>query len=129
MVSVLHPEKLLIKLTTRAQEVYSLYFLFVSFYSPLSPPVSEPLTNKGVLLSTLLQDILHPSHYLLNVLLQVANKLGILTKKNLLQHCELLSPPPPRISPFRNAFSMKIVVLISNVEARESWGLRRHSSW
>jgi hypothetical protein len=28
-------------------------------------------------LSTLLQDILHPSHRLLNVLLQIANKLGL----------------------------------------------------
>jgi hypothetical protein len=59
------------------------YFLFVSFYSPLSPPVSEPLTNRGVLLSTLLQDILHPSHHLLNVLLQIANKLDLSNKKNL----------------------------------------------
>jgi hypothetical protein len=56
-------------------------FQFVSFYSPLSPPVSEPLTNRGILLSTLLQDILHPSHHLLNVLLKIANKLD-LTKKN-----------------------------------------------
>jgi hypothetical protein len=56
-------------------------FLFVSFYSPLSPPVSEPLTNGGVLLSTLLQDILQPSHHLLNVLLQIANKLGLSNKK------------------------------------------------
>jgi hypothetical protein len=30
-----------------------------------------------VVLSTLLQDILHPSHRLLNVLLQIANKLGL----------------------------------------------------
>jgi hypothetical protein len=51
------------------------------FYSPLSPPVSEPLTNRGVLLSTLLQDILHPSHHLLNVLLQIANKLGLSNKQ------------------------------------------------
>jgi hypothetical protein len=36
-----------------------------------------------VLLSTLLHAILHPSHHLLNVLLQDANKLG-LTKKKLL---------------------------------------------
>jgi hypothetical protein len=28
-------------------------------------------------LSTLPQDILHPSHHLLNVLLQIANKLGL----------------------------------------------------
>jgi hypothetical protein len=54
---------------------------FVSFYSPLSPPVSEPLINRGVLLSTLLQDILHPSHHLLNVLLQIANKLGLSNQK------------------------------------------------
>jgi hypothetical protein len=39
--------------------------LFVSFYSPLSPPVSEPLTKRGVLLSTLLHAILHPSHHFL----------------------------------------------------------------
>jgi hypothetical protein len=43
----------------------------------MSPPVSEPLTNRGVLLSTLLQYILNPSHHLLNVLLQIANKLGL----------------------------------------------------
>jgi hypothetical protein len=49
---------------------------------PPSPPVSEPLTNRRVLQSSLLQDILHPSHYLLNVLLQTANKLGISNKKN-----------------------------------------------
>jgi hypothetical protein len=55
--------------------------LFVSFYSPLSPPVSEPLTNRGVLLSTLLHVILHPSHHLLSVLLQIANKLGLSKKK------------------------------------------------
>jgi hypothetical protein len=34
-----------------------------------------------VLLSTLLQDILHPSHHLLNVLLQIANKLDLHLKK------------------------------------------------
>jgi hypothetical protein len=44
---------------------------------PLSSPVSEPLTNRGVLLSTLLHAILHPSHHLLTVLLQIANKLGL----------------------------------------------------
>jgi hypothetical protein len=53
-------------------------------YSPLSPPVSEPLTNRGVLLSTLLQDILHPSHNLLNVLLHIANKLGLSNKKKVI---------------------------------------------
>jgi hypothetical protein len=36
---------------------------------------------RGVLLSTLLQDILHPSHHLLNVLLQIAYKLGLSNKK------------------------------------------------
>jgi hypothetical protein len=46
----------------------------------LSPPVSEPLTNRGVLLSTLLQDILYLSHHLLNVLLQIANKMGLSNK-------------------------------------------------
>jgi hypothetical protein len=66
-----------------SSNLYQLYFLFVSFYSPLSPPVSKPLTNRGVLLSTLLHDILHPSHPLLNVLLQIANKLGLSSKKNL----------------------------------------------
>jgi hypothetical protein len=50
---------------------------FLSQPSPLSPPVSEPLTNRGVLLSTLLHAILHPSHHLLNILLQIANKLGL----------------------------------------------------
>jgi hypothetical protein len=34
-----------------------------------------------VLLSTLLQDTFHPSHHLLNVLLQIANKLGLSNKK------------------------------------------------
>jgi hypothetical protein len=42
---------------------------------------SEPLTNRGVLPSTLLQDILNSSHHLLNVLLQIANKLGLSNKK------------------------------------------------
>jgi hypothetical protein len=37
------------------------------------------------ILSTLLQDILHPSHHLLNVLLQVANKLGLSNKKHFSQ--------------------------------------------
>jgi hypothetical protein len=35
-----------------------------------------------VLLSTLLDAILHPSHHLLNVLLQIATKLGLSNKKN-----------------------------------------------
>jgi hypothetical protein len=47
----------------------------------LSSPVSEPLTNRGVLLSTLRHAILHPSHHLLNVLIQIANKLGLSKKK------------------------------------------------
>jgi hypothetical protein len=34
-----------------------------------------------LLLCTLLQDILHPSHHLLNVLLQIASKLGLRAKK------------------------------------------------
>jgi hypothetical protein len=51
--------------------------LFVNF------EYTVPLTNRGVLLSTLLQDILHPSHHLLNVLLQTANKLGLSLKKKL----------------------------------------------
>jgi hypothetical protein len=34
-----------------------------------------------LLLSTLLQDILHLSHHLLNVLLQIANKLGLSNKQ------------------------------------------------
>jgi hypothetical protein len=34
-----------------------------------------------VLLSTLLHAILHPSHHLLNVLLQIANKLGLSNTK------------------------------------------------
>jgi hypothetical protein len=36
-----------------------------------------------VLLSTLLHAILHPSDNLLNVLLQIANKLGLSKKKNI----------------------------------------------
>jgi hypothetical protein len=42
------------------------------------------ITNRGVLLSTLLHAILHPSHHLLNVLLQIANKLGHSKKKGLI---------------------------------------------
>jgi hypothetical protein len=53
---------------------------FVSFYSLLSALVSKPLLT-GVLLSTLLHAFLHPSHHLLNVLLQIANKLGLSKKK------------------------------------------------
>jgi hypothetical protein len=56
-------------------------FQFVNFLSQLPHTVSEPLTNRGVLLSTLLQDILNPSHHLLNVLLQIANKFGLPEKK------------------------------------------------
>jgi hypothetical protein len=41
----------------------------------------EPLTNRGVLLSIPLQDVLHPSHSLLNVLLQIANNWVPVTKK------------------------------------------------
>jgi hypothetical protein len=37
-----------------------------------------------VLLSTLLQAILHPSHHLLNVLLQIANKLGLSNKSKII---------------------------------------------
>jgi hypothetical protein len=37
-------------------------------------------------LSTLLQDILHPSHHLLNVLLQIANKLGLSNKKKFISN-------------------------------------------
>jgi hypothetical protein len=58
-------------------------FQFVTFLSPLSHKVSEPSTYRGVLLSTLLQAILNTSHHLLNVLLQFANKLGLIIKKNL----------------------------------------------
>jgi hypothetical protein len=43
--------------------------------------VSEPFTKREVLLSNLLQDILNSSHHLLNVLLQIANKLGLPAKK------------------------------------------------
>jgi hypothetical protein len=59
---------------------YYVYKKFVSFLSPLSPPVSEPLTYRAVLLSTLLQDILNTSHHLLNVLLQLENILGLQKK-------------------------------------------------
>jgi hypothetical protein len=38
---------------------YLIVFVVCEF---LFPAVSEPVTNRGVLLSTLLQDILHPSH-------------------------------------------------------------------
>jgi hypothetical protein len=37
-----------------------------------------------VLLSTLLHAIFHPSHHLLNVLLQIANKLGLSNEKKFL---------------------------------------------
>jgi hypothetical protein len=42
------------------------------------PPVA---TYRGVLMITLIQAILNPSHHLLNVLLQLANKLGPKKKK------------------------------------------------
>jgi hypothetical protein len=45
------------------------------------------LTIRGVLLSTLPHAILHPSHHLLNVLLQIANKLGF-SKNNFLLEAE-----------------------------------------
>jgi hypothetical protein len=40
-----------------------------------------------VVLSTLLQDILHPSHHLLNVLLEIANKLGLSNKQKKICIC------------------------------------------
>jgi hypothetical protein len=46
--------------------------------------------SRGVLLSTLLQDNLHTSHHLLNVLLQIANKLGLSNKKNIVMCRSLL---------------------------------------
>jgi hypothetical protein len=51
-----------------------------------------------VLLSTLLQDILNSFHHLLNVLLQIANKLGLPAKKNTvfpigLAQCPKFRPP------------------------------------
>jgi hypothetical protein len=46
----------------------------------MSVSFPEPLTYRGVLLSTLLQDILRPSNHLLNVLLQAANKLDLSNK-------------------------------------------------
>jgi hypothetical protein len=56
-------------------------FLVCKFLFPAVSTVYEPLTNRVVLLCTLLQDILHPSHHLLNVLLQIANKLGLSNQK------------------------------------------------
>jgi hypothetical protein len=47
----------------------------------MSHTVSEPLTNRGVLVSTLLQDILNSFHHLPNVLLQIASKVGLHEKK------------------------------------------------
>jgi hypothetical protein len=52
---------------------------------PLDWRLGEPLTNRGVLLSTLLKDILHTSHHLLNILLQIANKLGLSNKRKVNQ--------------------------------------------
>jgi hypothetical protein len=46
-----------------------------------------------VLLSTLLHAILHPSHHLPNVLLQIANKLGLSNKKKTVPKL-LLAPSP-----------------------------------
>jgi hypothetical protein len=48
--------------------------------SQLTHNVSEPNIYRGALLSTPLQAILNPSHHLLNVLLQLANKLGFQTE-------------------------------------------------
>jgi hypothetical protein len=82
--------------TTCLSDSSKLYFLFVSFYFQLSPPVSKPLINRGVLLSTLLQDILHPSHHLLNVLLQITNKLGLSNKKK--TSVQFISPQSDSLS-------------------------------
>jgi hypothetical protein len=54
-------------------------FIFTASHADWS--IAVALTNSGVLLSTLLQDILHPSHHLLNVLLQSANKMDLSNKK------------------------------------------------
>jgi hypothetical protein len=77
---------------------------FMLITSPLPHAVSEPLTNRGVLLSTLLQDILNTSHHLLNVLLQIANKLGLPGKKKkvitaIRTGSEWLSTPPSSLVP------------------------------
>jgi hypothetical protein len=49
-----------------------------------SLPSNATLILILMLLSTLLQDILHPSHHLLNVLIQIANKLGLSNKKTII---------------------------------------------
>jgi hypothetical protein len=78
--SVIHNDLQIPTVKEEISRFSSHYNVRISVHSQLSPPVSEPLTNRGVLLSTLLQDILHPSHHLLNVLLQIANKLGFSNK-------------------------------------------------
>jgi hypothetical protein len=52
----------------------------ISFYGNFA---QFEMKVRGVLLSTLLLAILHPSHHLLNVLLQIANKLGLSNKQNI----------------------------------------------
>jgi hypothetical protein len=60
----------------------SLHFVCKSYRThAIYSTVFRTLTNRAVLLSTLLQDILHPSRHLLNVLLQIANKFGLSNKK------------------------------------------------
>jgi hypothetical protein len=52
-------------------------FLFVSFLSLLSPPVSDPLLTEQCYWALFYKPPLTLSHHLLNVLLQIANKLGL----------------------------------------------------
>jgi hypothetical protein len=47
----------------------------------MSPPVFEPITNRGELMSSLHQAILPPPYHLINVFLKFANKLGFQKKK------------------------------------------------
>jgi hypothetical protein len=47
----------------------------------MSPPGFEPITNRGELMISLLQAILPPPYHLINLLLNIANKLGYQKKK------------------------------------------------
>jgi hypothetical protein len=85
--------------TDTAERAYLTYVNFLSAFRVLSRTqykipkhiiiltrFPNPLSNRGVLLSTLIQDILNCSHHLLNVLLQIANKLGLSAKRNLIPY-------------------------------------------
>jgi hypothetical protein len=81
LASILAPRPACQILATCINCISCLYVLVCKFLFPAVSTGFRTLINGGVLLSILLHAILHPSHHLMNVLLQIANKLGLSNKK------------------------------------------------